>query len=492
MISAGVLLLALSLTQCNKFLDVNPDLRAELNGVSDIKALLITAYPSGSYANMTETASDNVTDKGPGAQGTITRVENESVYRFEDNNGVEQDYVNNYWNSAYEAIAAANTALEYIENVAEADRTPYLPYRGEALLCRAYAHFMLVSLFAKTYNPLTAANDPGIPYVTVPEKNVQPAYSRGTVASVYDQIARDIDEGMLLINDDAFPEAPKFHFNRAAAHGFASRFYLFKREYQRVVAHANQVYTDGFASNLRPWRTFYNTLSFEQQLLRYTSTSENANLLLLDNTSWYGRNHAIYRFGVTFNIASRVYGSNVTGGSLSLPWYYTAGNTDNVRTVKFTENFVYTSISDGIGVGHVMWPALTAEEVLFNRAEAYIQQGNYNAALTDLNVFASRRVNGYNPQNHNITLAKVASYYQTDDVRRGLLSALLDLKRYEFIQEGMRWFDILRHDIPVVHEILGGPENEVIETIRIGPNDPRRVFQLPEEATLAGIELNPR
>ncbi|XLL74012.1 RagB/SusD family nutrient uptake outer membrane protein, partial [Myroides odoratimimus] len=38
--------------------------------------------------------------------------------------------------------------------------------RAEALLARAYNHFMLVNLWAKHYNPATAESDLGIPYVT--------------------------------------------------------------------------------------------------------------------------------------------------------------------------------------------------------------------------------------------------------------------------------------------------------------------------------------
>ncbi|GAA4785168.1 RagB/SusD family nutrient uptake outer membrane protein [Olivibacter ginsenosidimutans] len=487
----GAILSILLLSACSKYLDVNPDMRAELSSVDDIKALLVTAYPSGCYATMTETASDNVEDKGAGAEGIANRIENESIFKFEDNNGTDQDYPNFYWNNAYTAIAAANTALHYIDGLSKSQQTPYLPYKGEALLCRAYAHFMLVALYAKTYNPATAATDIGVPYVTEPETTVQPNYSRGTVASVYEKIEQDLTEGLSLISDDAYT-VPKYHFTKGAAHAFATRFYLFKQEYQQVIDHANLVYTDGFGPNLRPWRTEYNQLSLDQLFLRYTSSNDKANLLLLDNTTWYARYYRTYRFGVTYSKISRIYGSNVTGGTLNLGWYYYGGNTDNIGTTKFDEYFVYSSIADNIGQGHLMWPALTAEEALFNRAEANVALGNTNAALTDLTLFASKRVSGYNASQHAVTLTKVQSFYDIQDPKESVTQAILDLKRYEFLQEGMRWFDILRHGLTVTHEVLDGVNGNVVETITVASDDPRRQFQLPEEAALAGIELNPR
>src|SRR5690606_6370258 len=91
------------------------------------------------------------------------------------------------------------------------------------------------------------------------------------------------------------------------------------------------------------------------------------------------------------------------------------------------------------------------EEVLFNRAEAYLALGYYDLARADLNTYASKRIEGYDPEAHAITDQKVRNFYNTSDLQLGLLSTLLDFKAAEFVQEGMRWFDILRHDIPVVH-----------------------------------------
>jgi hypothetical protein len=54
------------------------------------------------------------------------------------------------------------------------------------------------------------------------------------------------------------------------------------------------------------------------------------------------------------------------------------------------------------------------------------------------------------------------------------------------VHEGMRWFDILRYKIPVVHRTILG------ETFTLGATDPHRLFQIPATAKQSGIEQNPR
>jgi hypothetical protein len=124
--------------------------------------------------------------------------------------------------------------------------------------------------------------------------------------------------------------------------------------------------------------------------------------------------------------------------------------------------------------------------VLFNRAEANLALGNTEAARADLNLFVSVRVESYDPAAHALTDARLRSFYQTNNVKEALLTALLDFKAAEFVQEGMRWFDVLRHKITVVHPTGIG------QNMTLRADDPRRVLQIPQDAVQAGIAKNPR
>ena len=60
------------------------------------------------------------------------------------------------------------------------------------------------------------------------------------------------------------------------------------------------------------------------------------------------------------------------------------------------------------------------------------------------------------------------------------LKMVLDEKRREFVEEGLRWFDICRHKLSVTHTDIVGV------TRVLQPDDPRKVIQVPESAIIYG------
>jgi len=476
------------LTGCNDFLGTEPDsTRANIKTPEQVSQLLITAYPQGSYVTFGESMSDNVADKGRGQDDRVNR----GSYLFEvvDAPVDKEDSPDMYWSQAYRAIAATNLALQVIDQAE--NKESFSAQRGEALVARAYAHFMLVSLYSKFYDATTAATDPGIPYVTEPEDVVVKQYERKTVAYVYEMIEKDLLEGLPLIADFSYT-VPKYHFNRAAANAFAARFYLVKRDYAKVLQYSNQVFPSGdIVANLRPWNTEYLALSYDAIWKRYARASENANLLLVETNSLFGRYAPSYRYGLTnpkWNQISQVSGLTGTNANWAFP-IYTQGE-ENLFIPKLTEYFVKESVNAEIGTTYVMVPLFTAEEVLFNRAEANLFLNNSAAALADINLYMSKRIRNYVPENQTVTALKIRNYYGLSNTTQnnllGLLNAIIDLRRLEFTQEGMRWFDILRYGIDVEHPTFEGG------VITVKDGDPKRILQLPQAAVLSGLELNKR
>ncbi len=475
----AVVLLAAN-TGCKKYLEHLPDNRTELNSPEKVSQLLGTAYPQANYMDFCESLSDNVADKGVGEQDRT----NVDSYLYKDVTDNQQDSPEYYWNACYAAIAAANHALEACNTAS--NPADYQSQKGEALVARAYAHFMLVTLFSKVYDPATASSDPGIPYVTEPEKVVIKNYERKTVAYTYEMIEKDLLEGLPLIVDQRYT-VPRYHFTKAAANAFAARFYLFKKDYAKVVEHASQVFTSSSATTLlRPWNTTYLTYTYREMWAEYAKATQSANLLLGETPSWWGRYYYSVRYGMTSAIRDKIFASNVTGGNWAFRNHtYTAG-ANNYMIPKINEYFVRNSVNANIGVGYIMVPLFTVEEVLFNKAEANNALNNTNDALTDLNSYASTRIIGYNSATHRITEAKIKNFYGNSDIQDGILQTILDFKRAEYAQEGMRWFDILRHKIVVTHTTTEG------EVIELGENDLRRVLQIPETAELSDVDQNPR
>jgi SusD family. len=467
-------------TGCKKFLEQAPDNRAVLNSPEKVAQLLSTAYPQANYMAFCESISDNVADKGIGTQERT----NIDPFHFIDVNDDQEDSPEFYWNACYTAIAAANQALDICEKAPDPEN--YRAQKGEALVARAYAHFMLVTFFSKIYDAATASQDPGIPYVLSPEKVVFANYDRKTVQYVYDMIEKDLLEGLPLIDDKLY-SVPRYHFTKAAAHAFASRFYLFRQNYDKVIEHANEVFPNSnITASLRPWNSAYYTQTYNELWSRYAKATEPANLLLVETQSLWGRNYFSVQYGMDAVLADIILGPNVTGGTWVFNYQlYTIG-TNNYMMPKINEYFVRASVNAQIGYPYVMVPLFTTEEVLFNRAEAYIMLGRMNEALKDLNAYASTRIFNYDAGAHTITATRMANYYRVSNVQLATLLTILDFKRAEFVQEGMRWFDLARLKIPVEHRDVFGWKSTLER------DDPRRVFQIPDKAKMAGIEQNPR
>ncbi len=476
---------------CSKYLEKDPDNRSNLQDPKKVSQLLGTAYPLGSYMAFNEAMSDNAGDKGSGKIDPTNR----DPYYFDNVQSPDQDSPDNYWNACYAAIAAANQALEAIHT---ADKPlNYLSQKGEALVARAYAHFMLVSLYSKPYNETTAGSDPGIPYLTEPETVVIKQYERKTVAYVYEMIEKDLLEGLPLI-DDASYDVPRYHFNQSAANAFASRFYLFKKDYTKVIQYANSAITD-FLTNLRAWNTKYQTFGINNLPAEYQKSSEPANLLLVTCPSLYsyGNSFATYRYGLTPAISDEILNTSiaVTGGSWSFITGF-VGSQNNVAIPKLNyTDFALASPNVNYGTSYGTICLLTTEEVLFNKAEANTYLGNYDLAINDLNTYMSTRITGVTPgnlpSNRRITQSKIREHYNnTLGIQEAQIRYILELKRAEFIHEGIRWFDILRYDMPVTHQLTssGGSSGG---SIVIDPTDKRRQLKLPDAVKLSGItDLN--
>jgi hypothetical protein len=469
---------------CEDFLSTEPDsTRATINTPKQVSQLLTSAYPQGGYVVFAESMSDNVADKGRGEDDKTNRAS----FLFEEVEATvdQQDSPDQYWAECYRAISVANQALDIISKATDPEQ--YSAQKGEALVARAYAHFMLVNYFSKFYDPTQPNTDPGIPYVTEPERVVLKQYERKTVAYVYEMVEKDLLEGLPLISDGSYT-VPKYHFNRTAANAFASRFYLVKRDYAKVVQYANAAFPgQTVVESLRPWNTEYRGLSPAELYNTYSRANQNANLLLVETSSLYGRNVAQYRYGMNFSKWQEISaGEGIIGGNASWAYpLYTQGD-NNYLIPKLSEYFVRESVNAEIGLPYVMLPLFTAEEVLFNRAEANAYLNNTNEAIADLNLFVSKRVANYNASTHTVTASRMRSFFNTSTTRTAIVGTVLAFKRVEFVQEGMRWFDMQRYAIPVEHQTASG------QVVSVPAGDPRRILQIPQSATLAGIEQNSR
>lgn len=478
--------LAFLATSCEDYLSEIPDNRTEIDSPEKISELLVIAYPEANYMDFAETMSDNVSDKG----NTLPTELNLANYRWEDIDIDDLDYRVGYWNACYKAIAQANQALASIEELG--DLESLAPQKGEALLARAYSHFMLVNFWAKHYDPATAATDKGIPYVLQPEEVFIETYTRNTVQEVYDFIEADLVAGLKLVSNNY--QEPKFHFTPEAGNAFASRFYLFKGDWENVIKHSSNVITNP-QLQLRDYLGTYAELEYSQRTALYASDSDNANLLVVSANSLYSRIFASNNFGLSSEKANELFFS---GNILGKAWAYDVFGGEGFNNLpKFAEFFRVTNVSAGIGNPYVGLVLFSTDEVLLNRAEAYAMQNNYEAALEDINAFFSVRTEAYDSSTdvlvkqdlldiYPVEVNEYTPFYSLDSDQTSFVKAIAELKRREFYHEGLRWFDVRRFDLEIAHNLIGGTD------LLLEKGDNRRQLQIPNFAIERGLEKNPR
>ena len=504
---------ALAMTSCQDFLDTMPDNRAEVDSADKITALLVSAYPQSTHIVMTEMSSDNAMDNG--SRYDVEDQAQEEAYLWEDITSVGNDSPQNYWDACYAAVAAANQALQAINDMG--NPASLSAQRGEALMCRAYGHFALADVFCLPYNPETASTDLGLPYSMAPETQVAPHYERGTMEELYQKINDDIEEALPLISDDLY-SVPKYHFNRKAAYAFAARFNLYYKKFEKVIEYANVVLGSTPTSVLRNWSAINSTASnWDVRVDMYINASEPANLLLLPVTSSWGYWGGPYTIGQRYGHGSPIFENEtiwVTG-----PWgaysnLYPARSvwqpdTKNPVT-KIGGYFEYTDKVNCIGYRKNVIVAFSTDETLLCRAEAYALQNDLANATADINAWMyTHTVNRtQRTQQQLVDFFENIDYMPTsvtDDSQRtikkrinprgftvnegdqeNIIQCILHLRRVETIHEGLRWQDIKRYGIEIAHNREGMADD--ILTV----DDPRRAIQLPADVIDAGLEANPR
>ena len=272
-----------ALPSCNKFLDTLPDNRTELNTKEKIQKLLVSAYSTRTYVRFFEYASDNVELFNHSNNNTNTLIEQN--YAWEPITEASNESNVNTWQGYYQMIATANAALEAIEKMGTPDEV--LPYKGEALLCRAYAHLCLTMIYCLPYHPEYASEYLGVTYMDKPETTLNPRYTRGTLQEDYEKIGRDIEAALPLIDDEAY-SVPKYHFNKKAAYALATRFYIYSNQWQKAVDAATQVLGSNPSDMLRDWSAASKlSWDYSARALDYVDPGNKFNLLLMTREGSY-------------------------------------------------------------------------------------------------------------------------------------------------------------------------------------------------------------
>ena len=515
------------LASCSDQLDTLPDNRTTLDTPKKIAGLLVTAYPDRTPTLFNEWMSDNTDYMG--AQNSQGNRGGDQYFFWQEQTEGGNDSPEMVWMLYYEGVYKANEALAAIDDQGGPKNDILRNSKGEALLIRAYDHFILANEFCRPYNGKTSTKDAGLYYATgIADFSAAAEQSnRGTVADVYAKIAADIEAGIPLLNDTY--EVPKYHFNKQAAYAFATRFYLYYEKWEKAKEYADKLLGSNPAASLRDYRALQAMpLSKSDQAVKsaeaYCSASADCNLLVQTSVSNAGMALGPWLISKRYTLTNYLSetelfnSNNIWGTSSNLIWKpFTVNSGENnfALLMKLPREFEIRNTTTGSGYLRTLNVNFTMDEALLNRAEAEIMLGQNDAACADMTIWMKNFFN----TNVTLTPTSVQTYFKTvpyayadaakmvpsfkkhisprftidaeGSVQESLLQCLLNFRRIETVHQGMRWMDIRRYNIEIPRRLIGANGKPSKNLDWLEKDDPRQVVQIPQSIREAGVAGNP-
>ena len=488
-----------------------------------IDDVLKYAYTSANNGVICEYSSDNVIDNNVPDPKTgyandiapLHEMYNEIFAWLPVTNTDNQDSPAYIWKQNYRAIISANQVLELIkERNGNTDAE-----KGEALLIRAYHHFLLVNVFCHAWkNNYDSRSDMGIPYLYDTKYTINSSTQRGSVYDTYNAIQSDLEDGLYLLSKSN-KQLPTSRMNIKAAHAFAARFYLYKREWAKVVEHANYVLTTNDQTTLAMLfdaETNRDQSNIELAFNHYIDVNAPSNLLLIAtySSSAYAHFPTYGRYQVNGDAQNfATHGSGPCwNGQFPGVGFWSADQKLGGFIAKDYYDFEYTDKVAGYGYVRMVSRAFTTNETLLCRAEAKAHLNDLAGSANDFRLWCQSynvggRMNMYADSTVKLDAAIITKFYtekagtkfapvlHNQDMaaewvitpeQLPFVHCALHFRRIETLHDGLRWHDLKRYGIEIEHVQGKDPARILVW------NDDRRAIQLPQEIIKQGLTPNPR
>ncbi|ATN05859.1 RagB/SusD family nutrient uptake outer membrane protein [Chryseobacterium indologenes] len=363
------------------------------------------------------------------------------------------------WTTFYARIFVINKLLDELKNDTS---TKNRAIKGQLLALRAYSYFYLVRFYANDYKG--HESNPGLPLVLT-SSNPNQGLPRSTVAEVYGQITKDIEESILLL--DSFARPTRAQIDQRTAKAIAAEVYLQTGNYVKAGQYAeeskdgvalmteNEYTTTGFSNINNPeviWG-FHNTISTMSIGNYYASFFS-----MFDNTNEGYAGAAQIRKLIDKRLYEAIpetdYRKKVFNGSQNAQYTF------NGKTKNYPPYVSWKFKDPSLFEGDYIY--IRASSLYYIEAEALARQGREAEARQVLFNIASKRDTGY-----------ILSSKSGND----LINEIILQKRIELWGEGYAWFDMKRLNIPLERVYTG--TNHTFGRFNLTPD--KFKFQIPNK-----------
>ncbi len=338
----------------------------------------------------------------------------------------------NLWSAAYSAINRVNVFLVGLNaNLSKVDAATANQYIGEAEFLRALSYFALVQTYAKPY-VFDGGASPGLPLRLLAETDLTGAgtndLARSTVAQVYTQILKDLDDAETKLGATQANGAFRAYKNTAIA--LKTRVYLAQANYAKVLTETSKIIT-----TTAPYQSPNGASKLESSIATvFTGSYSGAEALLFlpftTSDAPGTQNQLAYYFtsgpgnGEYYLNPTGIYANAALSGTASTD--ARKGFITKVGTVNYLTKYKTPSpFTDYV-------PVLRYSEVLLNAAEAYARTGDLVNATALLYAVRHR--------------SDAAFTFNPADIssQAALVNTILTERRIELVGEGFRLTDLFR------------------------------------------------
>lgn len=494
------LLSSFMMMSCDDFLEERPSKSSAVvpKTVEDMELILAGAYRGDEISHYLMFSSDDVKPNVDLYNGLPSFYPIQDIHAITWEREVSaKNYKDYFWMYRYQNIFRSNMVLSILPG-ADTSEAEKQRLKSQACFKRAYNNFLLVNLYALPYGSANL-QEAGIPLKR--STSFDEAVSRSTIEETYQFIEEDLVEALKL--DVALTDAIGFNSpNRVttpAVYAFAARLYLAMHDYTNAQLYADKALNEYGVDKIKDLNSFgYSWNSPEPRSITINGSVVNYELNYPESYQ---------NWDPSFWTESYFNASSGSGFGGATTWRFPSQelmdtyNLDGSKATDlrwkyyFVEHYSYRvgSTFDYPAFLHYSNSGPNVPEMLLIKAECQARLGQWQDALTTVNILRSKRIDPAGVVNLSAT--------SQDDA----IAKILEERRRE-MPIFIRWYDLRRlnnndyaaDDVIVTKtffpytdlDILG---NEPLKTYTLEKNDRRYAAPIPESEVISSngvIEQN--
>ncbi|MFN0257291.1 RagB/SusD family nutrient uptake outer membrane protein [Pedobacter ureilyticus] len=447
--------LALALTSCKKYVEIEQTSVRTLKYTSDYRNILNNNTVLEGTFSYPILSGDDTDISDPTRQNSLGDILS-NVYSWSAKYTSETQSDND-WDRQYKSIYSCNEVIAGVLNSQKGTDTEKQRIYAEALVHRAYAYLILVNMYGKQYNSATAATDLGVPLLLSPNLFVK--LNRATVGDIYKQVLND-----LRVSISRLPDLPDYNVRPAkvSAYAIMAKTYLNMRDFANAGLYAD--------SALRLQPTLLDLKSYEASNGATIPVRLNNPELMLSKTS----NVLYTAVSISDDLLTSMGPNDLRYKLFTAPRSSFGGQFSTAFTGR--AYFRYQINGD-----FVILSGPSVPEMMLIKAECLAREGKTTEAMTTVN---NLRIKRFATVNYVPLSAANAS---------DALTIVINEKRKELLGTGNRWFDQKRLNLDAA---FAQTKTRVFKatTYTLAPNSNRYLYPIGDKYILLNPELeqNPR